>query len=479
VPPVGDQNSQDDVRSSRYEVVSRRLRVLLVAGGPMREYQFVRNMLFRDESVEVDVWLQTGQSGMSQDADRLLSEFPSSAAELFEYDAIIAFDPNWLSFELQELELIDKWLSQQAGGMILISGPVYMPEWTRQRTDPRMTLVRSFFPVSLSTRGPLLSAGRTGGDTSWPLEFTSEAQRAEFLSIAEDPQASGALWEQFGGVFDYVGVKDAKPGAKVYAYFMDPSAAIDGALPIYLASQFYGAGRVFFQGSGEMWRLRGVSDAAFDSYYTKLVRWVSEGRLLRDSNRGILLVDRPRAMVGDNIAVRAILTDEQFAPLKVPQVEAFLLTPGGRTETIRLTPLAGEPREGTYAGRLLMREAGAYELRVTLGDALQEQVLRQSIVVGLPTVELERPRRNDEVLSAIAATTGGTYLPQGEDPSRSSGNVIAPSLLATSIEPQSQLTILPGTPDRDFEQRRNASMMWLLCSLLTMEWMVRRFHRLA
>lgn len=478
VAPAGDHNERDNLRQARYEVVSRRLRVLLMAGGPMREYRFVRNMLYRDPSVEVDVWLQTGQSGMSQDADRLLTDFPSTAPELFEYDAILAFDPDWMRLDANQLDLMDQWLSRQAGGLVLISGPVYMPEWTRQRTDPRIALVRSFFPVNLATRGPLLSGGRSGGDTPWPLEFTPDGQRAEFLNLADDPTASADAWEEFGGVYDFVGVQDAKPGAKVYAHFSDPSTAIDDSLPIYLASQFYGAGRVFFQGSGEMWRVRGISDALFDSYYTKLVRWVSEGRLLRDSNRGILLVDRPRAMVGDTITVRAILTDAQFEPLRAPQVEAQLLTPTGRVETVRLTPLQGEPREGTYGGRFLAREAGAFDLRLTLGDALEEEVLRQSVQIRLPTLELERPRRNDDVLRSLAATTGGRYLTPGDAGLESEGDQ-NPMAVVEAIVPQPQVTVLPGTPDRDFERRRNASMMWLLAAMLTMEWVTRRFNRLA
>jgi hypothetical protein len=476
IPPADDQNELDNERQAKYEVVSRRLRVMLVAGGPMREYRFVRNLLFRDPSVEVDVWLQTGQSGMSQDADRVLTDFPRTAVELFEYDAILAFDPNWLMLDASQLDLIDQWLSRQAGGMALVSGPVYMPEWTRLRTDPRVEVVRRFFPVALSSRGPLLSTGRTGGDTAWPLEFAPDAAIADFLNIGRDADSGAGGWQEFGGIYDFVGVNEAKPGARVYAYFSDPSTAIDEKLPIYLASQFYGAGRVFFQGSGEMWRLRGVSDSFFDAYYTKLVRWVSEGRLLRDSNRGVLLVDRPRAMVGDTITVRAILTDEQFQPLRLPQVEANLLTPSGRSETVRLTPLAGEPREGTYSGRILAREAGAYELRITLGNALDEEVLRQSFQIGLPTLELERPRRNDEVLRALAATTGGLYT--NLDGSSGSEQP-TPGELVSRIEPQPQLTVLPGTPDRDFERRRNASLMWLLCSMLTMEWVIRRLHRLA
>ncbi len=252
-----------------------------------------------------------------------------------------------------------------------------------------------------------MAGGRQGGENPWPLEFTPEARRAEFLWIAETPDESFQVWEDFGGVYDYVDAKTPKPGAKVYARFSDPTTEIAGAKPIYLASQFYGAGRVYFQGSGEMWRLRGESDSYFDSYYTKLIRWISEGRLLRDSNRGVLLVDSSKAMVGDTITVRAVLTDEQFEPLDVPEVPAKLLAPGGRIDDLRLLPLKGEPRAGTYGGRFVVREAGSYEIRLTLGDALDEQVLRQTVQVRLPTIELERPRRNDADMEQFATMTGG------------------------------------------------------------------------
>lgn len=480
VAPPGDQNQADDMRDARYEVVARKLRVLAIAGGPTREYRFVRNLLYRDDSTRLDVWLQTGQPGMSQDADGQLSEFPDTAEELFQYDAIIGFDVDWLQLDAADLDLMDRWLSEQAGGLVLVAGPVYMPQWSARRTDPRVAKLASFFPVNLGTSNPLLRGGRSGGDTQWPLEFTPEALRTEFLWVTDEPQSSFEAWEQMGGVYDFVGVKDAKPAAKVYAYFSDPTTAINDEYPVFMASQFFGAGRVFFQASGEMWRLRGVDDALFDNYYTKLLRWVSEGRLLRDSNRGLLLVDRPRAMVGETVIVRAVLTDDQFEPLDVPAVEADLLAPDGRIEKIRLLPLPGEPRAGTYGGRFVVRQAGSYELRLTLGNALEEEVLRQSVQVRLPTLELERPRRNDDDLQAVAAMTGGRFLPI--DPAGGaldSETTSAIEGLAAAIEPQPQTTVLPGTPDRDFARRMRASLLWLLATCLTFEWVVRRLHRLA
>lgn len=471
VPPAEDQFEQDNERDARYEVVARRLQVLAIAGGPTREYQFVRNLLHRDDSVDLHVWLQTAQPGVSQDASELLDQFPSTAEELFEYDAIIAFDPDWTEVPLDRLELLQRWLSEQAGGLVLVGGPIYMPQWTRLRTDPRVSILGGLFPVELATRSPLLSGGRQGGDTPFSPDFTAEARRADFLFIAEEPQPSFDVWDEFGGFYDYVGVKDPKPGAKVYAYFSDPSTKIGDSLPVYLASQFYGAGRTYFQASGEMWRLRRLSVNYFDSYYTKLIRWVSEGRLLRDSNRGVLLVDTPRAGVGDTITARAVLTDEQFEPLQAPQVEAVLLGPGGITETIDLLPVEGEPRGGTYGGRFVVRAAGGYELRLSLGDTL----LRQSLQVRLPTVELERPQRNDEELEFVASSTGGHYLPI-DSPADAEAMV---QRLPELIEPQPQTTILPGTPDDRFNERRNASLLWLIATALTFEWVVRRLQRLA
>ncbi len=214
VAPAEDRSQSDDLRDARYEVVARKLRVMAVAGGPTREYRFVRNLLHRDKSIELDVWLQSGQQGISQDADRVLEAFPVKAEELFEYDAIVLFDPDWTALSVDALNVIDRWLAQQAGGMVVVAGPVYHPRWTRIRTDPRVGRISGFYPVNFPTRGPLLGGGRQGGDNPWPIEFTAESRRAEFLWIADDPQESFAAWESFGGVYDYVGVKKRETGSE-------------------------------------------------------------------------------------------------------------------------------------------------------------------------------------------------------------------------------------------------------------------------
>ena len=66
--PAGDHDSRDNARSATVEVVERKNRVLLLAGGPSREFQFLRNLLYRDRETTLDVLLQSAQEGISQEA---------------------------------------------------------------------------------------------------------------------------------------------------------------------------------------------------------------------------------------------------------------------------------------------------------------------------------------------------------------------------------------------------------------------------
>ena len=130
VPDLSDDLVQDDVT---IEVIDRKTRVLLVAGGPMRDYQFVRTLLNRDKTLQVDVLLQTGVPGISQESDNVIFEFPSAREDLFNYDVILAFDPDWRKIageKSETLTLLADWVYSQAGGLVLVAGDVNTPQLT-------------------------------------------------------------------------------------------------------------------------------------------------------------------------------------------------------------------------------------------------------------------------------------------------------------------------------------------------------------
>ncbi len=362
IPLADDADPSDDSLSTVVEVVERKNRVLIFAGGPTREYQFVRNLLYRDKDVESHVLLQTGNPLTSQEAQELLTEFPADRSALSRYDAILSFDADWTKVAENSVLAVEQWVAEQAGGLLLVAGSVEMPKWiSRSAPGLRSRYLRSLSPVVLEQRGSsLLAAGRIESEAAWPLVLTPEGRQADFMWLNDDPRTSQEIWEDFSGVYAFYSAYELKPGAKALALFSDPTAAVDGQLPIYIASQFYGSGRVVFQGGGELWRLRSQGDQYFDRYYTKLTRWISQGRLLLDSDRGMLLVDREEAVLGEQVTLRAVLKNERYEALVQSEVVVRLLDPQGRNVPLVLRPLADGSQPGVYTGQFPVLVQGRY-----------------------------------------------------------------------------------------------------------------------
>ena len=464
--PSADTNPNDNQQTVDIEIVDRKTHVLLLAGGPTREYSFLRTQLHRDEQVTTDVLLQTGQEGMSQEAERILQTFPSAPDEMARYDAIVAFDPDWQQFSSDQLALLERWVSDQAGGLIVVAGPVHTHSWVQNES---LKTIRDLYPVEFNRRFSLLDDGRFGATEPWPIEFTREGLEADFLWVEENATASQQAWDSFPGVFGYYAVRGAKPGATVYGHYSDPRGQQAGEQPIYMCGQFYGSGRVFYLGSGELWRLRALDDAYFERFYTKLLRHVAQGRLLRGSTRGVLLAERDRYFLGQNVSLRAQVSNQQLEPLDEPSLSLQVFLPDNSLQSLQLT--ADPQRLGNYSGQFNARQEGTYRLELPLPDG-DNEVLSRRIQVRVPDLERENPLRNDALLSALAQQTGGHYF-QG----------LASALAPTSGEPLTAL--LPDRsrtlPVSDVPRALWDNIWFLLgiCGLLSLEWLIRRLSRLA
>jgi von Willebrand factor type A domain len=475
VKPLPEIKDQHDLqREVEVDIVDRKNRVLLFAGGPSREYQFLRNMLRRSELAKsgqtvVDVLLQSAGEGISQDASQIRSEFPRSMQELSQYDTIVAFDPDWRELDQTQIALLEKWVGEESGGLIVIAGPVFTDAWVQ---NPAMNTIRALYPVEFNRRLALLEDARYGSQQPWPLEFTREGLEAEFLWLDDDAGASRAAWDAFKGVFGYYRVRGAKPGATVYALYSDPDAASGDQKPAYFAGQFYGSGRVFYLASGEMWRLRALDEKYFDTFYTKLIRHVSQGRLLRGSRMGSLFVERERYVIGNTVVVRAQLSNSQQQPLDVPKVTLQVVQPTGPAMSV---PLAADPvRKGMYTGQFTVTQEGEYHLELENPVAPNES-LSKRLQVFMPKLEQEHPERNDKLLKELSDGSGGlmyigtqaAFGPQSQRP------------LVGQLEDKTRETYVSGRKDRDWEEAWLHWLLALICGCLCLEWLLRRLYRLA
>jgi len=484
--PDGDGSAEDNLREVDVEIVDRENRVLLFSAGPNRDYRFLRPMLFRDRSTTVDVLLQSGLPGMSQEADTILDSFPSTPVELFEYDCIVAMDPDWQALDTMQIELLERWVAEQGGGLIVVPGPIHAANIDPDRRDstgkiisnwvqdPRMKPIRALYPVEFERRFADYRGGMYDSKEPWPLKFSREGLEAEYLWLDDTAAASRQAWDDFAGVYSVCPTRGPKSGATVLARYSDPSVGSSGEnnRPVYFAEQFYGSGRVFYVGSSEMWRLRRVDEAAFEKFYTKLIRHVSQGRLLRGSSRGVLLVGRDRYLLGDTVEVRAQLTDARLDPLTSPSVQLQAIRPDGTVQTVELP--ADPTRPGTFAGQFTAVVEGSYRLELPVPESEDERLSRR-IQVKMPDLERENPRRNDPLLRRIAEGTGGEHYVG----TSAIFDAEASKELVARFKDRTRTIIRPTTPDPQWERDWMRWAMCIIVGLLCMEWLIRRLLKLA
>lgn len=478
---AGDADLSAARATADIEVVDRVTRVLLMAGGPGRDYQFTRNVLQRDDSFSVDVLLGTAMAGVSQDARHILDAFPASDEALAEYDAIVSFDSDWRRLDLAARSRLERWVARESGGLLLVAGAVFMDAWL---ADPQMTPIRNLFPLELRGPGPLAADVGTRDGEPQPIRFTRDGSDAEFLWLAATRGASDALWNEFPGIYARCPAGPEKPGTTVYARLGTPGSQstnaspgtvgstgptpTGGSLPIFIAGQIYGSGTVLYAGSGEFWRLRSLDVAAHERLTTQLVRHVSQGRLLRGSRRGRLLVDRERYPVGGVVTVRLVVPE---AGGRAASCRA--IGPDGSRTSLAL---AAEPgRSDVLRGSFVATREGAWQIDADLGAAATDEPLVRRIQAQLPDRELARPRIDRPLLEEIAAVTGGRprFLHDA------AWTPAAARELAAMLPDRSRREYEASAPDPTFKQRLNGILLAIAAGMLCGEWILRRLVTLA
>jgi hypothetical protein len=172
---------------------------------------FLRNQLFRDKEVISDVWLQSGKPGISQEANEVLQKFPETEDELFDYDCIVAFDPDWEQLDAGDVKNLERWVAEKAGGLVIVTGPVFTPQWSsRLRGDPRIDTLKALIR-SCSMQNITLSWGSS--EKVMAAQFSRDGLEAEFLWLTTTSHASRR--RQFDGVSGYYAVKDPKAPASI------------------------------------------------------------------------------------------------------------------------------------------------------------------------------------------------------------------------------------------------------------------------
>jgi len=423
-------------------IQKRRLRVLLFAGGPNRDYQFVRTLLYRevlDKRVDLAIYLQTGKGteDINQDVESewLLTHFPDKLgpddprdkhSSLNEYDVIIAFDPDWTALDAKQLKNLKEWVSTHAGGIIFVAGPVHTFHLSRP-AGLDLTSVATIYPVVLKD-SRLHSAG-IGHDASRPyhLSFTKAAKNFEFLKLDEKGLYPTSGWNQFfwrdekaepgkdtvpkRGFYNYYPVERVKPDSTVVATFAGPpsSRINDGKdEQPYLVSMRYGSGKTFYMGSMEMWRLRPFKETYHERFWIKLARYVASSTIERKKYGRFTL---GRFYTTGTVNFEAQLKGADLQPLPYDAKPTVVVKRPANFDP-KLDPVTPESFEmrskpnqpGWFTGAFKVRTPGDYEFKIPIPATAES--ISQRFTVRQPNPEMDNVRNNFKELYRLSSDAG-------------------------------------------------------------------------
>jgi uncharacterized membrane protein len=331
----------------------------------------------------------------TEDQEELRGGFPKDAEALYRYHAIILDDIEAAFFTQDQLSLLQQFVSQRGGGLLMLAGKNSFAEGGFGRTP-----LGEMLPVYLDRTVPTPALG------GYRLKLTREGWLQPWLRVrateSEETERLAAM-----PAFQTVNrVEAIKPGASV----LGEIETGDGAARPGLVVQPFGRGRVGAMLVGDLWRwdLRRADPAQSDleKSWRQTVRWLVadvpqpvEVETRRTSGPGLAPIE---------IVVRA--RDKSFQPLDNASIKIAIQTPDQRQ--LEIVAEASDRAAGEYRASFAPRVAGAYRANVSASAADGSEVGQRETgwAVEPETEEFRRLAGNRALLERIAAESGGEVL---------------------------------------------------------------------
>jgi hypothetical protein len=423
VADLGDElTDADNFATHAMKVVRQQIRVLLIAGAPSPEMQFLRNALLRDTGLEFACWLQTAGDGYEQMGTRPIRRLPINRQELELYDVIILFDPDMRALGPAWSELLSQFVGTSGGGLVYVAGEMHTRNlfdgvasesaesggatvdngWLRTLpvvADPG--LYKSSAEVALSAREP------------WNLELTSEGSADPIFQFDADPSRNREILASLPGMYWHFPVTRAKPGAMVLARHGDPRMRNSFGRNVLLAMHRYGPGRTAFLAFDSAYRWRYLHEEYFDGFWARLIDRMGRSKALGGRYPFSLTSDKSTYRTGDRITIRAKAIDSGEGVGAVADLRGEVELAGQAPVPLEMESLADQL--GVAESAFTANEAGVYSVRLLPGNISAQgdpSVRPATLNLRVETAhsELERPKLDRALLEDVARSSGGSVV---------------------------------------------------------------------
>ena len=444
----------NNTRAFMIDLIDRPLRVLFVDGYPRWEYRYLKNLLIRERSIESSVMLLSADRDFAQEGNQPITRLPSSPEEFARFDVIVIGDVPGSFFSPDELGMIRDHVADRGAGLLWIGGQRFTPSTYAGSVIADLLPMRgslllppigqpvNMVPTPLADRLGVLRLV-AGGDDGWPRDLSDPAFGWSQLRYAQRIEP-GRL----------------KPAAEVLA---ETTVEFSGTpLPLVVHMR-YGAGRVIYVATDEIWRWRyGRGERLPEQFWVQMIRMLGRESLAGSNDQATLEVDPRRLETGQPLRIELRLLEAQLAAAEQPAVTVVIEAQDGQS-IADLTLRRLDTAEVRYAATYLPEVTG--QLRVKVDDpALTWLNLQAAVEVLTPDDELRRPETDHPLLESLATTTGGAVLAPSD-----LGDL--PGLLPN----RSVRTVNPLT-ERIWDTPLAFALVLLV---LTAEWIGRKVLRLA
>lgn len=399
-PLPGESNSNNNRLRRLVNVVTAPHRVLYIEGEPRWDYKYIRRAESTDPQVQLVSMLRATENkiyrqGISDPAE-LANGFPSTAEEMFRYQAIIIGSVEAAYFTPVQQDLLQAFAERRGGGILFLGGLSSLADggWQDSAMAPLL-------PVILPDHKGTFERA----DLSDPAAPHAKAELAPagadsiITRLVDDPAANIKKWQSLPWLMDDQDAGTPKPGASVLATVLSPE---NRRTPL-LTVENYGLGRTAVLATSGTWRwqmMLPLGDPTHALFWQQLLRWLVAG------TPGRISASVPETMLYDTGAVHitAAARDVQFNPDPAAQLQAHILGPDGLTTTLPLRPAPDAP--GHFTADYTAAKPGTYLAQITSGN-LPPAVVGFQRVDGV--AENFHTQQNRDLLQRLADATGGQY----------------------------------------------------------------------
>lgn len=465
-PPPGDVDRDNNRLARSVRVREGKLKILLADGLPRWEFRELKNMLEREPTIELHTLLQESDLEFAlqdETAKPLQGRFPLTREALSAYDVLLLGDLDPGAFSPGVLEHVREFV-REGGGLLLMAGPRHMP--LAYRATPLETLLpveldkSSVPPSDADLREPFQPRWTDAGRLSTPLFRHLQLEELAGEGGSSIGNGSRDVWRTLPGLFWLCEAPRLRAGAMVLLEHPQRRGEKQ-PLPV-IALQRFGAGKVLFHATDELWRWRfREHEQIYSRYWIQALRFLSRTQSLDGVRSVEFTADRQTYQRGDAVKLRLQVLDERQLPTS-GAATVMLERANEPRRSIELARVANSTN--IFTGELRGLRVGRYHAWLS-DPSFPGSPPAVDFVVEAPQRELLRRRLDRTDLEAATRATHGRYFSFHE------ADRVPAEIPAGQPVPLSAATVIPLWTRWE--------LLLLFASLLTTEWLCRRRWRLV